>query len=126
MGMPVEPVSAVGALKEWYEYWRKFRGKRLRLILKSIAKADREVSSTLEIWREIMEGTVEAVQKYPPGFIMKDCEQFLRHERNYAMYAAGGKTEPLQEGHYIYDSDKRTKFAKKFVSFYIIETIEFP
>lgn len=122
----MEPISLAEAIKEWYEYWRKFRGKKVRLVLKSLANAGKEVSSYLEIWREIIEGTIEAVQKYPPGFVMKDCEQFLRHERNYAMYIAGGKPKPVQEGHNVYDSDKREKYARKFVAFHIIETIEFP
>ena len=124
MGIPIEPASVAEAIKDWYEYWRKFRGKKVRLILKTIAKIGGELGE-LEIWREIIEGTIEAVHKYPPGFVMKDCEQFVRHERNFAMYVTG-QTEPADWFYHTSDSDKRRIIANKFVSFHVIETIEFP
>ena len=110
IGLPLDPTSATEALKEWYEYWRKFRGKRVRFILKTVAKVGEKLGE-LELWREIIEGTIEAVQKYPPGFILKDSEQFVRHERNYGMYVIN-KAEPREWMRYTADSDKREKYAK--------------
>ena len=87
--MPIPNLSSIPeAVKDWYEYWRKFKGKRIRIIFKTVAKVG-EKPGELQVWREIIEGTIESVQKYPPGFILKDSEQFVRHERNYAHYTVG-------------------------------------
>ena len=71
------------------------------------------------IWREVLEGFIDAVQKYPPGFVLKDSEQFTVYERNIA-YIKGKHWERETSS-----SDKRMKSEMKFVSFNIIETIEF-
>jgi len=122
MTLPLDATSVAGAIKEWYEYWRKFRGQKVRIILKTEMGSSSRFGSDpaqLVIWREILEGTIDAVQKYPPGFILKDSEQFIRYERNIANIKSN--RWELEST----DSDKRMKSLIKFVSFNIIETIEF-
>ena len=72
------------------------------------------------VWREILEGIIEAVQKYPTGFILKDAEQFMMYERNVAY--VGNKGAWTRE---VTESNKRIQSPIKFISFGAIRTIEF-
>lgn len=122
MTLPFDAPSFAGAIKEWYEYWRKFRGQKIRIVLKTMMGSSSKFGNDpaqLVLWREILEGTIDAVQKYPPGFILKDPEQFIRYERNIAFIKSNSWEQEST------DSDKRIKSLIKFVSFNIIETIEF-
>ena len=122
MTLPLDVTSFAEAIKQWYEYWQKFRGKKVRIILKTEMGSSTRFGSDpaqLVIWREILEGSIDTVQKYPPGFILKDTEQFIAYERNIARIKSN-KWEREET-----DSDKRMKSPTKFVSFNIIETIEF-
>lgn len=117
----MDPTSVAGAIKEWYEYWKKFKGKKVRIVLNTKMGSSTQFGSDpvqLVIWREILEGFIDAVQKYPPGFILKETEQFIAYERNIGRIKSGGWE---REGR---DSNKRMKSPTKFVSFNVIETIE--
>jgi hypothetical protein len=122
MSVSLDPTATATAVKEWYEYWHRFRGKKVRIMLSSkIGSSTRFGMNPAQVvvWREILEGAIEAVQKYPAGFILKDAAQFMMYERNVANI--GTKTWERE----VTESNKRQQSSMKFVSFSAIRTIEF-
>jgi len=124
--LPIPDLTTIAkSLKDYYDYWSKFKGKKVSVIGKSSSIVGEEMASFFNIWREITEGTIDSVQSYPPGLILKNVEQFVRNERNLYTYIPGKDSPPINWRHEGYDSPLRERFKIKFISFYTIEAIEF-
>lgn len=126
------PIPDIGGLAksftDFLAFWNNFKNKRMRIIGPSTSHIHRDEEFgghlTLHVFKEIIEGIVMSAQAYPPGIVLKEVVQFVRHEKNHPLYGIG-KEEPA---HWIasgFDSPKRELFDVKFVSFNYIQSIEF-
>jgi hypothetical protein len=119
-------VGSLGkSIKDFVDYWRNFKGKKIRITCfgSSLIK-DEDIGVVNHTFKEIIEGIVDGVQAYPPGFILTDVHQFVRHEWTSPTYVIG-KKEPLLWHYNANDSDKHEKFDRKFISFNYVSSIEF-
>ena len=125
-GLPIPDLGSLGkSLKDFIDYWRTFRGKKIRIIGPSSSSVKHgEQGIEFHNFKEIIEGKVDSVQAYPPGIILKDIEQFVRHEYSKPLYGAESEEPTLWFDHGA-DSTERESFEVKFVSFNFINAIEF-
>jgi len=123
---PVPDFASLGkSLKDFIDYWRNFKGKRVRIIGPSSSTIVGERNQTkFHVFKEVIEGTVESVQAYPPGIFLKEVEQFVRHEYWIPFYVID-KREPADWYYNTNDSTKREQFERKFVSFNFVFSVEF-
>jgi len=128
MSSPALPIPDLGALgksvKDFIDYWRNFKGKRIRIIGAGSSSIKYDHDITFHAFKEIIEGKVESVQAYPPGIILKEVEQFVRHEYDSAIYSMDKADPELWFGNGA-DSTRKEKIQMKFVSFNFINAIEF-
>lgn len=125
-GLPLpDPVSLGKSLKDFISYWRNFRGKKIRIIGPSSSSIKHDDSGIeCHTFKEIIEGEVGDVLAYPPGILLKNIEQFVRHEWSQPGYVAGQK-EPKDWNYNANDSTERESYKIKFVSFNFINSVEF-
>lgn len=125
-GLPIpDPVSLGKSIKDFLGYWRRFRKQKIRIIGPSSSSIKHgDVGIEFHTFKEIIEGEVGDVLAYPPGILLKNIEQFVRHEWSQPGYVAGQK-EPEDWYYNANDSTERESYKIKFVSFNFINSVEF-
>lgn len=72
-----DAIVVLDQISDYFEK-RKFKKKRIRIVLgSSIIHVDTSVSTPVS-WNEILEGTVEAITKNPPGIFLQNAKQYYR------------------------------------------------
>jgi hypothetical protein len=76
------PIPSAETIKRWIDYWRRFKGKRVKIFLKSGIKANIDVGSDFGLsksktslehqFSETLIGTIEDVVENPFGIWLKD------------------------------------------------------
>jgi hypothetical protein len=77
------PVPSIETIKKWIDYWRKFKGKRVRILLKSgfVSKTNSQVTdsdnSTIgsaleELCPDAIAGIIEDIVENPFGILLKN------------------------------------------------------
>ncbi|WP_430639481.1 hypothetical protein [Haloferax volcanii] len=105
-------LSLAGGISEQIEYWRKYRGRRIR-----IENVNHEhhpsLASTNEV-RYVIEGEISKVMSFPPGFLLKEVSERVVEREVSGMMGSADETDNL-----IRESRER------FVSFRAIQQLEF-
>ena len=74
--MSIPPISSIEIIKKWFDYWRKFKGKRVRIWLRRVAKFTKAMvwtGDSLEIgFVDSIVGTISEVIESPFGIMLKD------------------------------------------------------
>lgn len=125
-GLPIPDLVSLGkSLKDFMDYWKFFKDEKIRIVGPSSSSIKHgELGIEYHFFKEIIEGVVGAIIAYPPGLILKDVTQFVRHEWNRPMYVVG-KNEPQDWYYNANDSIKKESFKQKFISFNFITSVEF-
>ncbi len=109
MGALSPLLSLVKDVKKSYEYWKTYRGEDI--VIQSVEFSEMEGRIKYGIT-----GTVDEVQSMPPGFILKDADEFYNTET----FETGQYGTPI-EGHSLTGEHH----DKIFVSFDSINRISF-
>ena len=76
IGMSFDPLSSIETVKKWFDYWRKFKGKRVKIWLKKGLKFTKAMTfsgDSIEIdFPENVVGTISEVIESPFGIMLKD------------------------------------------------------
>lgn len=125
-GLPIPDLGSLGkSLKDFIDYWKNFKNKRIRIIGPSSSSLkDGEHGIEFRVFKEIIEGKVDSVQAYPPGIILNEIEQFVRHEWDLPLYSIE-QEDPLRWLCHGADSTEKEILDVKFVSFNFISAVEF-
>ena len=75
-------IPSVETIKRWLDYWRRFKGKRVKIFLKSGLKANLQIGNTFGITEskttlerefiETLSGIIEDIVENPFGIWLKD------------------------------------------------------
>ena len=109
-------------IKEFYDYWNKFKGKKVRIITNSMHMNPYNLETTV-ILREVVEGIIDTITKLPAGIMLKDVSQFMIRETVNSVGSMG--TEERQWLTSKSESDKKEHYENKFIAVTVIETIDF-
>ena len=126
-GLQLPDFGALGkSILDFVSYWRKFKGKRVRITGPSTSTilVDEFDTKELHSFKEILEGIIDEAQAYPPGLFIEDIEEFVRHEWTAPHYVVNQK-EPGYWYRNVNDSTERKKTRRKFLAFGFITSIEF-
>ena len=129
MGASIPDIISIGkSIKDFIDYWTNFKGKKIRIIGKITSEIRFQPTSTGDIeyhaFKEIAEGVIDSVQSYPPGIILKDGQEFIRHEYQKPNYIIGAKGPTTWIGG-AFDSINKRPFKRKLFTFNFINAIEF-
>jgi hypothetical protein len=113
---------SIETLKKWFDYWRKFKGKRVQIYLKSGIDANLQLLNPLKplniggdisvktAFLENLIGTIDDVVENPFGILLKDVSLVTEETEN-----VGGAFIPMSEITKIYFFKKEAgqiKYAK--------------
>jgi hypothetical protein len=112
----------LGGAADYYEFWKDYKGERICVRTHSI-NVGGEKRGKVRQNSYVIEGTVADVSSYPPGFLMKDVEEYIVLSDANMMFGVGS-TEPVDvvggsEGKMVL-----REIDEKYVSFDSIEELE--
>jgi len=110
-----------GTLKDaskYYEFWDNYRGKRIQIRTESLKDDDDILLVTY-----VIEGEIEDVLSFPPGFRLVDVEQYVERKKVKNIYSPEGPQPADTLEHPVEITDLRS-VDDKFISFSSIDQIE--
>lgn len=107
---------------EQLEYWREYEGERILILHSSISRRSGKNNEQVKLTNYIIEGDIDDVMSFPPGFRLKNVEEYV-DMANYEYIVANGFL--TTEGKIrLRDNSPIKEIEEKFVSFDSIEQIE--
>ena len=110
-----------GTLKDaskYYEFWNNYRGKRIQIRTESI-KDDEGI----QLVAYVIEGEIDDVLSFPPGFRLTDVEQYIKRKKVENMYGFED-SQPLDTLEQPVETTDLRSVDDKFVSFSSIDQVE--
>jgi hypothetical protein len=97
--------------EEFIDYWRRYKNERIRIETVSHGNSRQGITEV----RYTIEGKVGTVLSLPPGFLLKDGEDYIDEEPLKSSVKAGDNV----------DNSSIYSFEEKFVAFSSVEQIHF-
>lgn len=118
--------DAIEGASNWVEYTRKYKGERVEVRTHSIERVGGKHDAEVHFYAYVIEGTIEEVVSFPPGFHLSDVtESMERARRN--MSKQEHPVETMGDA-WDYSPDRQgiRETNRKFISFRDIDQLEFP
>ncbi|WP_435076428.1 hypothetical protein [Halococcus sp. AFM35] len=106
------------------EYWREYKGEKILIRSCSLDDTtdDERYSSTYRQTSYVIEGEIEAVMSFPPGFRLNDVTEYIY--TSFFLSTAMHEEPELMNNATHYSKQNTRKIERKFVAFDAIEQIE--
>ena len=107
------------------EFWKEFRGERIAIIKSSIKRtknSDNEAENKVRITNYVIEGEIDDVMSFPPGFRLDSVKEYWEIS-DYSLMQPLGELSGMAYPDFD-DSHNVKEIDTKFVSFDSIEEIE--
>ena len=110
----------------WVEFITEFKGERAQVRSHSIERVGGKHDADVHFFAYVIEGTIEEVVSFPPGFHLRDVRESMERARR-DMSKQGKPLETMgSDWSYNPDIQGIRCVDHKFVSFQDIDQIEFP
>ncbi|WP_435551767.1 hypothetical protein [Natrinema sp. CGMCC1.2065] len=117
------PLAGVSeSVSEYYEFWKEYKGEEILIRDHSVTLDDDE-KGKIKQNVHVIRGTVEDVTSFPPGFLLKDVEEYIELS-NVSLLWGANSTTPLDAVGGSEGRQPLRKVDEKYVSFSSIEQIE--
>jgi hypothetical protein len=122
--MSVDLAALGKALGAFYDYWKQFKGKRIKILVDSHSLAGGHLER--QLWTTYVTGIIESIQEYPAGLILAEVEKEDSVTRQ--KFEPGSGIPGMKGPKYSSISDNyiinKTELERLFLSFNIISEIE--
>lgn len=120
-------IGAASKATSWLEYATKYKGERIQVRSHRIEEIDTgKRAAKVHFYAYVIEGTIEEVVSFPPGFHLSDVEESIEQSlRDFSRQKH--KLEDMDD-HWEYNPAEQgvRSTDKKFISFRDIDQLEFP
>jgi hypothetical protein len=127
-----DPSAALGPLSklvdgasDYYEFWRDYKGEEILIRTHSVNIGGLDSGDRGKIRQNshIIRGTVSDVTSFPPGFLLKDVEEYVELSDIHLMFGTGSK-KPQGAAEGVMGKQTLREIDEKYVSFSAIDELE--
>jgi len=127
-----DPSAALGPLSklvdgasDYYEFWKDYKGEEIliRTHWVNIGGIEAGDRGKMRQNSHIIRGTVTDVTSFPPGFLLKDVEEYVELSDIHLMFGAGSK-KPQGAAEGVMGKQTLREVDEKYVSFSAIDELE--
>jgi len=115
--------SLLDGATDYYEYWKDYKNERICIRTHSVQVGDGDKRGKIKQNTHVIEGTVEDVTSYPPGFLLTDVEEYVILSDASLLFGVGA-AEPLDTAGGVSGKQVLREIEEKYVSFDAIEELE--
>ena len=121
--MSVDLAALGRSLGAFYDYWKTFRGKRIKILVDRNTLAGGHLER--QLWTTYITGEIESIQEYPAGLILEHVEKEVSVARQKLETASGvpglkSESRGISENYVV----TNTKLGRLFLSFNSILEVE--
>lgn len=114
--------EALDGASSYYEFWKEYKGEEIQIRTHHLNIREDSRGSVAQTAR-IIQGTVESVQSFPPGFLLSDVQEVVSFSDVNVHWGAGStEVQGVSEG--PEGEQILREVDEKYVSFSAIEELE--
>lgn len=114
--------EVIAGATDYYEYWKDYKGERICIRTHSVETGE-DKRGQIRQNTHVIEGNVKDVTSYPPGFLLKNVEEYLLFSDAEMKFSRDPKA-PVRTDEGIKAKEILREIDEKYVSFDAIEELE--